>query len=130
MNANMSSIILIVLMIVFLYFFMIRPQQRQRKEHQEMVNQLKPGDAVVTIGRLHGLVHEVNTAEKTVTIDCEGIYLTFDLSAVARVNRSTTSPVTAESTTSAETPAKEEATSTAPEEKTADEEKPSDQDEK
>lgn len=97
----MSSIILIVLMIAFMYFFMIRPQQRQRKEHQAMVNQLKPGDAVVTIGRLHGMVHEVNTAEQTVTIDCEGIYLTFDLSAVAKVNRATPAPAAATTVTEA-----------------------------
>lgn len=84
MNANMSSILLIVLMIAFMYFFMIRPQQKQRKQHQAMVSRLKPGDEVVTIGRLHGVIHEVDMANQTVTLDCEGIYLTFDLSAVAK----------------------------------------------
>lgn len=84
MNASMSSIVLIVLMIAFMYFFMIRPQQKQRKQHQAMVSRLKPGDEVVTIGRLHGVVHEVDLANRTVVLDCEGIYLTFDLSAVAK----------------------------------------------
>lgn len=140
MNANMSSIILIVLMIAFMYFFMIRPQQRQRKEHQAMVNQLKPGDAVVTIGRLHGLVHEVNTAEQTVTIDCEGIYLTFDLSAVAKVNRATPAPATATTVTEApveSASANKEAAAQAEEEQApasaatdADDEKPAEQAEK
>ncbi|MBM6940199.1 preprotein translocase subunit YajC [Limosilactobacillus coleohominis] len=81
----MSSIILILLMVVFMYFFMIRPQQKQRKEHQSMMSKLRPGDHVVTIGRLHGVVSEVNEKEKTVTLDCEGIYLTFDLVAIQRV---------------------------------------------
>lgn len=72
-------------MVVFMYFFMIRPQQKQRKEHQAMMSKLRPGDHVVTIGRLHGVVNEVNEKEKTVTLDCEGIYLTFDLVAVQRV---------------------------------------------
>lgn len=81
----MSSIILIVLMVVFMYFFMIRPQQKQRKEHQAMMSKLRPGDHVVTISRLHGVVNEVNEKEQTVTLDCEGIYLTFDLVAVQRV---------------------------------------------
>lgn len=81
----MSSLILIVLMVVFMYFFMIRPQQKQRKEHQAMMSKLRPGDHVVTIGRLHGVVSEVNEKERTVTLDCEGIYLTFDLVAVQRV---------------------------------------------
>lgn len=72
-------------MVVFMYFFMIRPQQKQRKEHQSMMSKLRPGDHVVTIGRLHGVVSEVNEKEKTVTLDCEGIYLTFDLVAIQRV---------------------------------------------
>ena len=72
-------------MIAFIYFFMIRPQQKQRKEHQSMVNHLKKGDQVVMISRLHGVIDEINTTDQTVTIDCEGVYLTFDLSAIARV---------------------------------------------
>lgn len=80
-----SSIILIVLMIALMYFFMIRPQQKQRKQHQEMMNELHKGDEVVTIGRLHGKIDEVNKDNQTVTLDCEGIYLTFDMVAIARV---------------------------------------------
>ncbi len=78
-----SSIILIVLMIALMYFFMIRPQQKQRKQHQEMMNELHKGDEVVTIGRLHGKIDEVNKENQTVTLDCEGIYLTFDMVAIA-----------------------------------------------
>ena len=50
-----------------------------------MVNHLKKGDQVVMISRLHGVIDEINTTDQTVTIDCEGVYLTFDLSAIARV---------------------------------------------
>lgn len=64
---------------------MIRPQQKQRKEHQEMMNELHPGDEVVTIGRMHGKIDSINKADRTVTLDCEGIYLTFDMVAIARV---------------------------------------------
>lgn len=80
-----SGIILIVLMIALMYFFMIRPQQKQRKQHQEMMNELHKGDEVVTIGRLHGKIDTVNKEDRTVTLDCEGIYLTFDMVAIARV---------------------------------------------
>ncbi|MFR0513860.1 preprotein translocase subunit YajC [Limosilactobacillus mucosae] len=101
-GSGMSSIIIIVLMIAFMYFFMIRPQQKQRKEHQSMVNHLKKGDQVVMISRLHGVIDEINTTDQTVTIDCEGVYLTFDLSAIARVIPSKTQET-------AETPASESA---------------------
>ncbi|MFB9770158.1 preprotein translocase subunit YajC [Lactiplantibacillus modestisalitolerans] len=82
---QMTSIIFIVVMFAFLYFFMIRPQKKQQQKHQQMLKQISRGDKVTTIGRLHGVVDEVNEADKTVTLDCDGIYLVFDLSAVARV---------------------------------------------
>ncbi len=82
-----------------MYFFMIRPQQKQRKEHQAMMSKLRPGDEVVTIGRLHGVVSEVNEEEKTVTLDCEGIYLTFDLVAIQRVVSAKSASQTATKTT-------------------------------
>lgn len=84
-NNTLSSLGLIVLMVIFMYFFMIRPQQKQRKAHQSMMSKLKKGDHVVTIGRLHGVVYDLNEAKRTVTLDCEGIYLTFDLGAIMRV---------------------------------------------
>lgn len=75
-----------------MYFFMIRPQQKQRKEHQEMMNELHPGDEVVTIGRMHGKIDSINKADRTVTLDCEGIYLTFDMVAIARVVKRADAP--------------------------------------
>lgn len=83
--SSYSGIILILLMIALMYFFMIRPQQKQRKQHQDMMSNLHPGDEVVTIGRLHGKIDSINETDRTVTLDCEGIYLTFDMVAIARV---------------------------------------------
>ncbi len=83
--SSYSGIILILLMIALMYFFMIRPQQKQRKQHQDMMNGLHKGDEVVTIGRLHGKIDSINKQDRTVTLDCEGIYLTFDMVAIARV---------------------------------------------
>lgn len=123
-GSGMSSIIIIVLMIAFMYFFMIRPQQKQRKEHQSMVNHLKKGDQVVMISRLHGVIDEINTTDQTVTIDCEGVYLTFDLSAIARVIPSKTQA--AEAQPASQAAASEEPASEASE--AADDQKPAESD--
>ncbi len=41
-----------------IYFFMIRPQQKQRKQHEERLKNLKRGDHVVTAGGIVGeIVH-------------------------------------------------------------------------
>ncbi len=73
------SMLLIVVMIVARTSLMIRPQRKQQKKHQDTLNQLKKGDHVVTIGRLHGVIDEINMEAKTVTLDCDGIYLVFGL---------------------------------------------------
>jgi preprotein translocase subunit YajC len=40
------------------YFFMIRPQQKQRKQHEERLRTLKRGDMIVTSGGIVGeIVH-------------------------------------------------------------------------
>lgn len=60
MNSSISTILMFVVFIALMYFMMIRPQKKQQQQHQEMMNALKPGDQVVTIGGLHGVVSEVN----------------------------------------------------------------------
>ena len=50
---------LIIIFVIF-YFLLIRPQQKKAKAHQEMVNNLKPGDPVITNGGLHGRLTRVD----------------------------------------------------------------------
>lgn len=45
-----------ILVFVIFYFLLIRPQRTKQKRHQEMVEQLKPGDKVITAGGIHGTV--------------------------------------------------------------------------
>jgi len=40
----------IILMFVIFYFLLIRPQQRQRKEHQKLIESLSKNDEVITSG--------------------------------------------------------------------------------
>ena len=81
------SVLPFVLIMGVMYFFMIRPQQRQAQEKQQNLQALKKGNAIVTIGGLHGGVEEVDLANRLVVLDCEGIYLTYELSAVATVKQ-------------------------------------------
>lgn len=55
-----------VIMLVVVYFFMIRPQQAQQKERQAMLDALKKGDRIITIGGIHGEITKLS--EDTVTI--------------------------------------------------------------
>ena len=56
---------LIIIFVIF-YFLLIRPQQKRQKETEQMQNDIKKGDKVVTTGGIYGLVEHVG--EKTVTL--------------------------------------------------------------
>lgn len=59
-NMLTSLLPLIVLFAIF-YFLVIRPQQKQAKQHKEMIAGLKKGDKVITNG---GLICQVVKPEE------------------------------------------------------------------
>lgn len=72
----------IVFIIVIFYFLLIRPQQKRSKQHRAMMDALKSGDSVVTVGGLHGTVAAVD--QETVMLRvADNVKLTFNKSAIA-----------------------------------------------
>jgi preprotein translocase subunit YajC len=71
----------LVLMFVVLYFLLIRPQQRKQKTRNQMLNSLKKGDKVVTIGGLHGTIMEITDDIVVLRVN-DATKMTFDRSAV------------------------------------------------
>jgi len=49
----------LILIFVIFYFLLILPQQKKQKKQQAMIDALKPGDEVVTLGGLFGKIVEV-----------------------------------------------------------------------
>jgi preprotein translocase subunit YajC len=62
-----SMLVPLALMGLVFYFLMIRPQQKQAREHKKLLSELKKGDEVVTQGGLIGTVFQVE--DRTVTLD-------------------------------------------------------------
>lgn len=85
-----------ILMIGIMYFVLIRPQQKAQRKTQDMLDSLAVGDSIITISGLHGVVDEISEDRKTVVLDCEGIYLTFERRAVSRVVTKGTETVSAQ----------------------------------
>ena len=54
-----SYLVLLVVMIGFFYFVMIRPENKRKKEAEQMRSALKVGDRVTTIGGITGTVVHV-----------------------------------------------------------------------
>ena len=63
----MESMIMIVAMLAMLYFFMIRPENKRKKEAQNMRDSLTVGDVITTIGGITGTICTVK--EKTIVIE-------------------------------------------------------------
>jgi preprotein translocase subunit YajC len=77
-------LLLIVLLFGVMYFLMIRPQQKRRREAQQMQSALDSGDQIVTIGGLHGTV--VSVDDDIVTLEvAPGVNVRFARPAIARV---------------------------------------------
>ena len=67
-NVSMlPSIIMIVLMIAVCYFLLIRPENKRKKQAEEMRSSLKVGDEITTIGGIIGTI--CATKEETVVIE-------------------------------------------------------------
>jgi len=66
---NPTLIILLVLFFGMMYFLMIRPQRKRQKEHQQLIEELKRGDRVITAGGVYGVIETVS--EDSVVIKVE-----------------------------------------------------------
>ena len=62
-----SPIIMIVAMVAIFYFMLIRPENKRKKEAEQMRNSLKKGDWLTTIGGLYGKV--VAITDRTVVLE-------------------------------------------------------------
>ena len=91
-GGNFSFLLILVLLFGFMYFVMIRPQQKRRREAQEMQNTLGPGDEIVTIGGLHGTVVDAEADVVTLEI-APDVQVRFARPAIARVTSKATDVV-------------------------------------
>ena len=84
MGGNLTFLIMLVLMFG-LMFFMQRSQKKQAEKRMESLSKLEKGYEVITIGGLYGTVDEVDIENKTIVLDIDGVYLTFELAAIKTV---------------------------------------------
>ncbi len=80
----MSTVLMFGLIILIFYFFILRPQQKRSKERQKLLESLKKGDKVVTLGGIHGTIMGMD--DKTILIQVtDAVKLKFEKSAVTSI---------------------------------------------
>lgn len=83
-GAIVTQILFFAAIFAIFYFLLIRPQQKQRREREQLLASLKKGDRVVTTSGLHGTITGIT--DQTVTLRvADQVKLEFDRAAVGRV---------------------------------------------
>ena len=83
MQGGVESLLFLGLLIVVFYFLLIRPQKRRVEAHRELVESVKVGEEVVTIGGMFGRVRAVEDEALQIEV-ADGTVIRFIKSAVAR----------------------------------------------
>src|ERR1700740_1417077 len=83
----LQTLLPFVFMGVLFYFLLIRPQQKRRKQHEQLLANLKTGDKVVTSSGIHGLTANVKDTTCLLKI-ADNVKIEVDKSAIAGVEKS------------------------------------------
>jgi preprotein translocase subunit YajC len=65
---NILSFAPFVILIVLFYFMLIRPQTQQQKKRKELLDSLREGNKIRTIGGIYGTIEKIKDDELTVRI--------------------------------------------------------------
>jgi len=120
-GSMVTTFITFGLIILVFYFLIIRPQKQKEKQTKDMINAIKKGDKVVTIGGIRGTVTSVKNDSIVVKVD-DNTKIEFTKGAVSSVitkkdaktaqktvavpSKTTASKTTASKTTAKKTTAK------------------------
>lgn len=78
------TLLMMLLLFGAMYFLFIRPNKRRRQQLEEMQRSIGPGDEVITIGGLYGVVSEIDD-ERVVLEVSPGVHNTYSRSSISRV---------------------------------------------
>ena len=85
-SPTQTIILMFALIAVSFYFIVLRPQKKEQDSRKKLLEQLKKGDEVVTIGGIFGTVVETDNEQNSVTLEvAKNIRIRFLKSAIANV---------------------------------------------
>ena len=81
----MATLILLAAMFVLLWALLIRPQRQRQQKHQNLLGSIEPGDEILTVGGLYGIVREIDEEDDLIAEIADGIQVRIARRAVAGV---------------------------------------------
>ena len=73
-----STVFMLIMMLAIMYFVMIRPENKRKKEAEEMRSAVKKGDKVVTIGGITGTVVDVKESKFVLETGADQVRIEFE----------------------------------------------------
>jgi preprotein translocase subunit YajC len=67
-NSGTGFIFLIVVLFAVVWLIFVRPQKSRQRKQQQMVNELRVGDEVLTAGGIYGTISQLDDDQVTVEI--------------------------------------------------------------
>ena len=75
--AMIPSLLMIVLMVAVFYFLLIRPQRKKDKAVKAMLDALKVGDRILTIGGIYGTITAIKDDTVTMAVGVQKVPVVF-----------------------------------------------------
>lgn len=69
----MGQLIILAAMFALLWVLLIRPQRQRQQKQQSLLSSIEPGDEVLTVGGLYGIVQEIDEDDDLIVEIAEGI---------------------------------------------------------
>jgi preprotein translocase subunit YajC len=82
---NNGSLIILVGLFAVLWFVLIRPQKARQRQQQQQLESVAPGDEVLTVGGLYGIVQSIDEEGDLIVEIAEGIHVRLARRSVATV---------------------------------------------
>jgi preprotein translocase subunit YajC len=80
-----AQILFLVAMFALLWFVLIRPQRAKQQRQRQMLEAIEPGDEIMTVGGLIGIVQSIDEDEELIVEIADGIHVRISRRAVANV---------------------------------------------
>jgi preprotein translocase subunit YajC len=71
----LATLILLVAMFALLWLLLIRPQRQRQQTQKRLLDSVEPGDEVLTVGGLYGIVQEIDDEDDLIVEIADGIHV-------------------------------------------------------
>ena len=68
-TSTIYMIVFMVLLFGIFYLLIIRPQSKRQKEHMDLINNLKVGDRIITIGGIYGKIDSIREDSYVIKVE-------------------------------------------------------------